>query len=356
MKIIRITTLLDFGGIERKMENLSYWKDDNEWIFVAIGGGGRSEQKIMQNEKQVYCLGLPYKILSIKSFWTLYQLYIFLKKEKPDVVHCAGAEANFYGIIAAIMARIPVKVSEEIGIPKHSRIAKIIFKIVFNLSDYVLGESKKVVCFIQNNYNISTDKVKQIPNFIINKNNIKRETDYNRFHIVSISRLEPVKNIQLALRVIKRLSDNYKNILYTIVGGGRENEVLQNLTRELQIEQYVHFVGFQTNPFLYLSKSDLYILTSFTEGFSNSLLEAMISGTPTLSTNVGSAEEIIQDGINGWIIPPDNDDELYDKIVQIIELPKKKREAIGQIGMNTIKENYLLESHMKQLMMLYEKD
>ena len=91
MKIIRLTTFLDFGGIESKMANLATHSDDNKWIFCALNKGGFAEKKIVQNKKEVVCFNASY---SIPSFRTILKLYFYFKKQKPDVVHCAGSEAN----------------------------------------------------------------------------------------------------------------------------------------------------------------------------------------------------------------------------------------------------------------------
>ena len=85
MKIIRLSTFLDFGGIETKMVNLSHYNDtENEWIFAAIGKGGVAEERILKNNKRTTILNLNYKIPSLKTIW---QLYIYLKKEKTVLLN-----------------------------------------------------------------------------------------------------------------------------------------------------------------------------------------------------------------------------------------------------------------------------
>ena len=125
MKIIRLSTFLDFGGIESKMVNLSTYKDvENDWVFVAINKGGVAAKKIAENGKRVVCLNLGYRI---PDLITVFKLFLFLRKEKPDVLHTSGAEANFFGFLAGKMAGTKNIVTEEIGIPHHSQKAKKIF-------------------------------------------------------------------------------------------------------------------------------------------------------------------------------------------------------------------------------------
>ena len=102
MKILRISTFLDYGGIETKMVNLSSIEDkNNDWIYCSLGKGGRAEENILRNGKRAICLKLPHKIPNIT---TIFKLYKFIKSEGPDVVHTSGEEANFHGVIAAKMA------------------------------------------------------------------------------------------------------------------------------------------------------------------------------------------------------------------------------------------------------------
>jgi len=173
------------------------------------------------------------------------------------------------------------------------------------------------------------------------------------FKLVSVSRLDPIKNIEDVLLVVKKLVDEGYSISYSIVGDGKHRDVLERIVEQLHIK--VSFEGYQNNPYPFLLNGDLFVLNSFSEGFSNSLIEAMFSGTPSLSTKVGAADEIIEDGINGWLINPADKEELYTKIKHIIALSEKKRREIGCRG-KEVAQNYSLEKHIQQLMVLYGKN
>lgn len=355
MKILRLSTFLDFGGIESKMVNLSSLEDvENEWVFVALGKGGQSEKKIQAKGKRTVCLHLNHKIPSLSTIW---KLFLFLKKEKPDVLHTSGAEANFFGFFAGKLARIPNIIVEEIGIPNHSSKAKKIFQYIFKKADWVVGESKIVVDNLIQTYRLNPSKTKVIHNFGIFKSIETRKDLYKiqeTFKIIMISRLEPVKNIECVLNVVKRLKNEGKEIRLSIAGKGSLEEELKSLVQNLEIHENVEFLGLINDPYPYLLNSDLYILNSFTEGFSNSLVEAMYSGTPSLSTNVGAAPEMIKDGENGFVVPVDDEDALFLKIKEIIQMSAMNRNQIGEAGYKTIFENFSLENHVEKLMEIYK--
>lgn len=353
MKIIRLTTFLDFGGIESKMANLSSISDDNEWIFCSIGKGGIAEKKIIQNKKEVICFNYSFKI---PSLITIIKLYIYFKKQKPHVFHSAGSEANFHGVIAARFARVPVIIAEEIGIPSHSRFAKIVFNFIYKFCDFVVGESQSVIDNLKHNYNINHSKLKVISNFAIFKNYESDLSliDNSEFKIVSVSRLEPIKNIEGIIKVIEKLKQQKYSVKYDIVGNGSSVEVLKELVKTLKLENEIKFIGFQEDTQKYYSNSDVYILNSFSEGFSNSLLEAMYLKKMCITTNVGAASEMIQNDINGWIIPVNDEKELFQRIKKCIEINSETRESIEDNAKSMVVNNFSLQNHINKLMQLYK--
>ncbi len=354
MKIVRLTTLLDFGGIESKMANLSSFTDDaNDWIFCAIGKGGVAEQKIINNKKSVICFYLPYKIPSIL---TVSKLFFYFKKLKPHVVHTSGAEANFHGVLAAKLANVPVIIAEEIGIPNHSKKARFIFNWIYKLSDYVIGESDSVVENLKNKYKIDAIKLKVISNFTLfsGDKKVSLAVENEGFKILSVSRLEPVKNIEGIINAVHRLKKENIKIKYTIVGDGSLKETIQKQIAELQLEREITLEGFKNNTSHYFMETDLYILNSFSEGFSNSLLEAMYYKKPSITTAVGAANEIIENGSNGWIINVDDENELYHKIKYVIGMETERRNEIGVKANETVVSNYSLQSHVDSLLALYK--
>ncbi|MDG4949888.1 glycosyltransferase [Weeksellaceae bacterium KMM 9724] len=169
-----------------------------------------------------------------------------------------------------------------------------------------------------------------------------------------ISRLEPVKNIKAVLNVMKRLVKLNHKVHLTIAGSGSLDKELRDQVKHQKLDNHVNFIGFITDPYPHLLTSDLYVLNSFTEGFSNSLVEAMYSRTPALSTSVGSVPEIIKDGENGFLVEPDNEDLLVDKILEIMKTPKGHLLQIGKSGHKTVVNNFSLEKHIFELMKIYK--
>ncbi|WP_226389033.1 glycosyltransferase [Penaeicola halotolerans] len=353
MKVIRLTNFLDFGGIERRLVNLSHYQGTEvEIIFIAIGKGGEAAKLIIAQNKVVKILNLPHRIPSWQTIKALKILFLHLK---PDVVHTSGAEANFHGILAATWASVPVRVAEEIGVPQQGKIAKLIISIIYKLSNVVIGNAQPVVNFLKTNYNLPSDKIKQVANPLLFPDLPPRSLSPNHFEIISVSRLDPIKNIPFFIKGMASIHKQIvqKNIRYTVIGEGPQRNALEALVDELNIKEQVNFIGFQEQPLVFLRKSNLFVLTSFTEGFSNALVEAMYAEVPVLATAVGAAPEIIQDGVNGFLIPSDDEKALELKLLEILSLPLEHLEAIGKAGHEKVKAQFSLENHMKTLKQIY---
>src|SRR5690606_29137773 len=153
-------------GVETRLANISHVQDENEWVFVCLNRTGKAAETINRNQKKLINLNVPPSIYSLKTFYTVYQT---LKKEKPDVIHTSGAEANFHGILAAKLAGIPKIIGEEIGTPNHSKKAQFIFSIIYRFADFVIGNSQAVLDAVQKLDKVPKRKLKKIDNPIIFK-------------------------------------------------------------------------------------------------------------------------------------------------------------------------------------------
>lgn len=353
MKILRLSTFLDFGGVETRLATISHVQDENEWVFVCMNREGRAAKIIRENHKKLINLKVKPSIYSLGTFWSIYQT---IKKEKPDVIHTSGAEANFYGILVAKLAGVPKIIGEEIGTPNHSKKAQLIFSLVYRFADFVVGNSQAVLDVVHRLDKVPMKKLKKIDNPILFKDlgNYKRNEAANEFRMIMISRLEPVKNIEGVLNVFSRIKNDIEmNVKLIIAGSGQSETLLNQKVKDLGLENEVEFLGFINDPYPYLANADLYILNSHSEGFSNSLVEAMYSKTPSLSTAVGAAPEIIEDGVNGFLTPANDEEALYQKLKSILGMSKERLSEIGLSGHEKIVQNFSLENHITELMKIY---
>lgn len=348
MKIVRLTTLLDFGGQERKYLSFTHDKSKlhHEYIFAALGYGGYTSEALTKRGFSVEVLNLNYQLF---HFSTLWKLYVWFKKIKPDIVHTAAVEANFYGVLAAKLAGVKLIFAEEIGIPKHSKKTQLLMRIVYLFTKNVICVSNAVKKYLVQLREIREKKGIVIYNPVATKP-YKSSTLMGNT-IICVGRLERVKNQKILIQAVSK--SKHKNLKLLLVGDGRERHNLEFQIKNLQLENQVTITGFVSNPEVYLAQSDLFVLPSKSEGFGIAVLEAMQQGIPCLCTNVGGIPEFMDENTNGWLFNPLDENELVTKIDAYFDLPIEVRQQIGQAGRLTAQNGFSESDYVFRLEQLY---
>ncbi len=160
--------------------------------------------------------------------------------------------------------------------------------------------------------------------------------------ILNVGNLSKQKAQDTLLRTFARLSDQIDNLRLIIVGAGEAYQKLVTLAKDLNIEKYVKLVGHRDNPFSYMARADVFVLSSQFEGFPNVIIEAMICGCPVISTDCRSGpNEVIRDHHNGILIPV-GDNEAMDMAIREILKNRPIRQKLIKNAIRTI-EHYRVE-------------
>ena len=148
-----------------------------------------------------------------------------------------------------------------------------------------------------------------------------------KLRLVAVGTLKPTKGCDRLLRIMERLENAH---LY-FLGIGPMEQQLQSYVRENKLEDRVTFLGYQTNPYKYVAKCDLFVCASFAEGFSTAATEALIVGTPVCTVEVSGMKEMLGEN-NEWGIVTENSEEaLYLGIKDLLDHPENihmKKDAI----------------------------
>lgn len=131
--------------------------------------------------------------------------------------------------------------------------------------------------------------------------------DQDKINLINVARFHPQKSIDRLLYACKYIQDKGIQYHLYLIGGGTLEEELRQLCKTLQIEENVSFLGYQSKAYAYVSKCDLFVLTSLYEGFATVVNESLISTTPVLMTDVSGASEQILNKTHGWIVANQQD-------------------------------------------------
>lgn len=372
MKIIRIVTELDFGGVEKHMEltgdgMLEY--PDFKMIFLALGRGGQTSKVLMEMGYQVIVLNENPQIPNLKLIRKLNKIF---KKEKPDVVHCSNGEGNFHGLWAAWWAKVPLRIGEEVGFPNHHSYWKHIFRFTYTKANKIiaisnavknrlfeLGEAAdqkiEVIYYPMGKPKLELSQVeKGKVNTLINQ--LRRKSEQEQFVFITTCRLVRIKNLDGVIKAMSTLQKVIKEkaLQFWIIGEGPEKESLKSLARELCVDHQVHFLGFHANVNPFLMAADAFILPSFSEGFSLSLAEAMQLGLPSLATQVGGPSEIIKP-TTGLLLDPNDQDSIVAQMKTMVEMDKNERKQMGIRGMEDVKSRFSVEIYTKAITQFYNQ-
>lgn len=165
--------------------------------------------------------------------------------------------------------------------------------------------------------------------------------------IINVARLVPPKDQKTLIEAFKIVSTKVKNVSLILVGAGYLETELKELCQSNGLDN-VYFFGFQTNPHKYVKNSDLFVLSSKVEGFGNVLNEAMVIGTPIISTNFMSIqEEILDYGKSGLLVPIGDKIALSDAIIKMLndskmcqEYTKNAKKHVSKYGIKNIVKQY----------------
>ncbi|MEN3014401.1 MAG: glycosyltransferase [Endomicrobiia bacterium] len=362
-KIIFVIPSLSGGGAERVLVNILKYLDRSRFFSKVIVFEPKNDyEEDTPGDIEIICLN---KKSRFDFFKLLLLLSKKLKEEKPDLVVSSLSYANYLTLLANRIFKLnfSIVITEqnypdmEISTQRFSSLHKFLMKKTYSFASAVIAVSKGVKENLCENYGVNENKCFVIYN-CVDFDNIREKLKENVNHlwfeeripiIISCGRLSLQKNYPFLLRSFKKVL-NLIDARLVILGKGELEEFLKKYTEELGIKERVLFLGFQRNPFKYIAKSTIFVLSSSFEGFGNVLLEAMACGVPVISTDCPfGPNEIIKNGENGILVPVNDEDALCNAIVKLLK-DKELREKLVLNGLKTV-QNF----DVKNMVLNYEK-
>ncbi len=330
------------GGAERVAENLLNNLDKTQDIILCLFGKNNS-QKLPMNIK-VRCLPLKSSknvLYAVANFFLLiFHLSKIIREEMPCSILSFMDYPNIIAIISNYLAgrkarvNISIHTIPELHFKKYSNSKwnvsiSILMKLLYSRADKIIAVSNFIRKDLILNYNIKKAKVVVIYNPIdIEKVNAlaSEEISDQWFReevpiVISVGRLSKEKGYDTLLRAFA-IAREKSDIRLAILGEGEEKKSLEELDKKLGIERDVVFLGYKNNPYKYMKRASIFVLSSLYEGFPNVLIEAMACGTPVISTQYNPyPHEIIEHGKNGLLVPVTNEKALAEAMLKLLNDP-----------------------------------
>ena len=332
---------------------------------MALFGGGVNEQFLKPNIH--YCAVFPQmipgnshlmKLLSPKQLHKVciqdhYDVEIsYLEGPAARVISgCSDKETKLVSWIH-VEQHTMKKLAASFRSEKEARTCYACFDQTVCVSEYVKNDFCSILDFekpCRVLYNtVESDKI-----FEMSTDSAPELVDDGKLRLIAVGTLKESKGYNRMLRIAKKLTENGDSIRLYILGEGPQRKALEQYVQENNLRDTITFLGYNTNPYKYVAKSDLFVCASFAEGFSTAATEALIVGTPVCTVEVSGMKEMLGEN-NEWGIVTENDEEaLYQGIKKLLDDPKllvHYKEKAAQRGKtfsteNTVKavEEMLLE-------------
>lgn len=328
-----------------KLTVSDYKNFDNIKIFTL---NQRITRKEGNFEKIKYLIALPI----IKRI---------IKEEKPDILH--SHYATSYGFLGALTSFHPFIISvwgsDVFSFPKRSFLHKIILEFNLKKADKILSTSH----IMAKETKIYTNKDVEVIPFgvdieVFKPFNVEGFFDKNDIVIGTIKTLEPQYGVEYLIKAFKILNDRYPflSLKFLIVGDGSLQEKLKKLCKDLGISDRTIFAGrvpYSEIP-RYHNILTIFVALSNSESFGVSVVEAMACGKPVVVSDIGGLPEVVENGVTGFVVPPNNPQEAANAIEKLI-LDENLRKEMGQNARKRVEKFYNWNDNLNRMIQIYNE-
>lgn len=369
-KILYIITQSEIGGAQKYVLDLATNLNKSQYeIYVASTGDGplfeaAKAQKIATKRLK----WLKRSISPFKDIMAYFELKSLISEIKPDIVHLNSSKAGFLGSCAAKKLKVKKIIYTAHGFVFNEPgnfLKKIIYKkleksnskradkiICVSKRDRMLGikakmNEKKLITIYNGidpqkiGFLEKDEAIKELEKEIAQR---AGESEADKFSnatspkIVCVANFYKTKGVDCLVKAMKNI-----DAVLVLVGDGQENENLKNLAKENNLQEKIIFAGRIPFAARFLKAFDLFVLPSRKEGLPYALLEACAANIPTVTTDVGGTHEVIMHGINGYLVKPNDKNDLREKINQ----------ALLENKPSYLPEYFTLEEMIKKTITLY---
>lgn len=353
-----ITNFAGVGGAEMMLARLiQYTADEYEHVIIALMKTSGVYQSTLDRCQAHYALGWN----GLNTLGTIQKLRGLIKQLQPKTVQCWMYHANVLTSLSVIgLAQKPKVVwgiHHSLASPKDESIST---KIALGLSKVLSKQPTAIVYCAHSSKQQHTDFGFQNANQHVIANGVfldkfQSNAQLHQPTVIGFAgRYHTAKGYPYLFETMSLLKD--KNIIFKIAGSGAslENPEVKGLFEQYQLDgEKVHLLDQISDMPAFYQSIDAFLMTSITEGFPNVLVEAMASGLPCISTDVGDAKYIVQD--LGSIVPPRNAQALADAILAYVQKTEAQKQSLKQATRERVEQNFSIETVSRQYMQVWSQ-
>jgi len=376
-KLIRITTIP--LSIEKLLENQPRFF--SKYFDVTLVSSDKEKLEEIANEQEVkyFPLEITRKITPLQDFRCLIQLVSLLRQENPYFVHSHTPKAGIIGMLAAFIARVPVRMHTVAGLPLmeakgiKKRILYAVECLTYRCATHVYPNSKGLMDFIQKKHlaektplqiigkgssnGIDTDYFN--PDLITEQrqDELRKQLkiDQDDFIFLFIGRLVGDKGINELVAAFEQLATKTPKLKLLLVGPQEPalDPLKQVTLNTIDKNPNIISTGYQQDVRPFLKMAQVFVFPSYREGFPNVVLQAGAMGVPCIVSDINGCNEIIEDKVNGFLVPPKQIQPLVEKM-QFLYKDAEKRTIFIERTQTLIATNFERAQYWKLLLDEYK--
>lgn len=341
IKVLFVIHDLSVGGAEKVLVNLVNNMDQTKFDITVLSLFDEGVNRQFLHKNITYCYAFKKAIRGnshLMKLLTPGQLYKWLIPDEYDVV-----VSYLEGPAARVVAGCPrgkVKVVSWIHSTFHNQRELIASfrnlreaRACYDRADTMVFVSQEVqkaflnVCPVQGRtcvlYNTNeSEKILRLAQEAVKTPDFRDGS----FYWCGVGKLVPNKGFDRMLHIQKRLLSEGYRVKLLILGAGWQQKDLEKWCTEHNLSDTVMFLGYQTNPYQYVAKCDLFVCASYAEGFSTAATEALIVGTPVCTVEVSGMREMLGEDSQYGLIVPNDEEALYQGIKSLLDQPERLAE------------------------------
>jgi len=373
VRVLRVIARLNIGGPAKHVALLTKRLDPTVYDTTLVCGKISPEEGDMgyyaeqMGVQPIVLAGLRRNISILDDVVVLWRMYRLMRQLRPHIVHTHTAKAGFIGRFAAWMAGVPVIVHTFHGhvftgyfSPNKVRVFLALERMVARISDAILALTNSLRKELSETYHITAkNRIMVLPlgldlqpftRMERMKGGIRQQYKLDPLTplVGIVGRLAPVKNHALFLHAAQIILNQRPNVKFLIVGDGELRAASQELARELGIQDAVIFAGWMQDVRGVFADLNVKVLCSHNEGTSVSVIEALATSCPVVSTDVGGMRDLLEGGKLGRLVPPDDAPALAQAILETIDNPPDPA-----VARQLMLDQYGIERLLKDMDSLY---
>lgn len=305
MRVGFFISSLSGGGAEKVLITIAQSMADNNIGSVSITSLEKRPQFYQVDEEKVELYKIKNKHTGIRAFWEDFvSIRKHIKNDSAEVMISFLSRCNLLLLLCCLFNNRKIIVCDRNNpLKEHSRVIFWLSCLLYKRANRIVVQTNQIKTFYPR---FLQKKIVVIENPIDNhklQNELCRD-GYNTKRVISMGRLEPQKDFETLIKAFAEINKQFSDWKLDIYGTGEKQEIIQKLIDDLNLTSAVCLCGRTEKPVMEMSKSDIFVLSSYYEGFPNVLCEAMYAGCACISTDcVSGPRELIEQKLNGTLVP-----------------------------------------------------